>query len=144
MLRSLLLIAALACLAPSIGFAAEQNMEYEEDGQLTFVTPSGNVGCIYTPEGGTDVYEPLDGGPELSCDRIDPDYVNVTLGPLDEAILTEDPGEQSCCGADNVFKYDNELILEGFICYSETTGLVCQTESGEHGFLISKAHVVTY
>ena len=40
--------------------------------------------------------------------------------------------------------YDSEVKLKGFICYAETTGLVCQTTSGEHGFLISKAHVVTY
>ena len=47
-----------------------------------FVMPSGNIGCTYIPEGGTDVYEPVDGGPELSCDRIEPKYLRATLGRL--------------------------------------------------------------
>jgi hypothetical protein len=134
----------VAMLGPPIALGKEQVMKPNDDGQITFVTPSGNIGCIYTPEGGTDVYDPIDGGPELSCDRIEPVYYNIILGPENEAEATEDPGEQPCCGGDYTFEYDRELKLDGFICHSETTGLACQTESGEHGFLMSKAHIVTY
>lgn len=141
-------LALAAILLVSLGMplaqAKEQEMDVKKNGQVEFVTPSGNIGCIYTPEGGTATYEPLDGGPELSCDLVEPDYVNVVLGPNGEAESTWDPGEQACCGADNVFEYDNEVKLDGFICYSETTGLSCMSESGEHGFLMSKAHIVTY
>ena len=144
MLKTIVVCAAALCLLAAPALAKEQTFKAKSNGQIEFVTPSGNVGCIYTPEGGTDTYEPLDGGPELSCDRIEPTYVNVLLGPNEAAEVWEDPGEQSCCGASNVFQYDRELILDGFICQSETTGLVCQTTSGEHGFLLSKAHAVAY
>jgi hypothetical protein len=141
-----LLVAAVtfaALLGAPYAGAKEQTFMPNKQGQIEFQTPSGNIGCVYTPEGGTDVYEPLDGGPELNCDRIEPDYVSVILGPEVDAEAIWDPGEQPCCSG-KVFEYDNHVELDGFICHSETTGLVCQTTSGEHGFLISKAHIVTY
>ena len=144
MLKLLVAAAALAALvgAPVAG-AKEQSFKPNKQGQIEFQLPSGNVGCLYTPEGGTDIYEPLDGGPELICDRIAPDYVRIILGPESEADAIFDPGEQPCCSGPK-FSYDNEVELDGFICQSETTGLACQTTSGEHGFLMSKAHIVTY
>lgn len=144
MLRPLVAAATFAALigSPMAG-AKEQSFKPDKQGQVEFQLPSGNIGCVYTPEGGTDTYEPLDGGPELICDRIEPDYVRVILGPASEAEAIFDPGEQPCCSGAK-FSYDNEAEFEGFICHSETTGLVCQTTSGEHGFLMSKAHIVTY
>ncbi|MEO7223331.1 MAG: hypothetical protein ABIY37_12735 [Devosia sp.] len=144
MLKLLIATVTLAalCAAPAAG-AKEQSFKPSKSGQIEFMTPSGNIGCLYTPEGGTDVYDPLDGGPELICDRVEPDYVRVILGPEVEAEAIFDPGEQPCCSGPK-FNYDNELELDGFICHSETTGLVCQTTNGEHGFLMSKAHIVTY
>ena len=144
-MRHLLLavVAATALLAAPFAVAKEQVIKPGKSGQVEFQTPSGNIGCIYTPEGGTDVYEPLDGGPELICDRIDPDYVRIVLGPDFDAEAIFDPAEQPCCSG-KALDYDNEIKLDGFICHSETTGLVCQTTSGEHGFLMSKAHIVAY
>jgi hypothetical protein len=136
------LLAAIALWAPA-ALAEEQVLKPLKSGQIEFQTPSGNVGCLYTPEGGTAVYEPVDGGPELICDRVEPDYVRVMLGPEYDAEAIFDPGEQPCCSG-QTFEYDNEIELDGFICHSETTGLVCQTTNGEHGFLISRAHIVTY
>lgn len=137
-----LLVAVSFTAAPAI-LAKEVTFKPNNQGQIEFQTPSGNIGCLYTPEGGTDVYEPVDGGPELLCDRVEPDYVRVVLGPEFEAEAIYDPGEQPCCSG-KTLDYDNEVKLDGFICYSETTGLVCQTTSGEHGFLMSKAHIVVY
>jgi hypothetical protein len=144
-MRRLLLaaLAATALLAAPPASAKEQVFKPLPSGQVEFMLPSGNIGCLYTPEGGTDVYEPLDGGPELICDRVEPDYVRIVLGPDAEAEAIFDPGEQPCCGGP-ALGYDNEVELDGFICHSETTGLVCQTSSGEHGFLMSRAHIVTY
>src|SRR4030081_4018094 len=48
-------------------------------GQISFVMPSGNIGCTFTPQGGTGVYMPFDGGPELSCDRKEPQYVRLVV-----------------------------------------------------------------
>lgn len=134
--------ALLALVPPSL--AKEQAMKPNNMGQIEFSLPSGNIGCVYTPKGGTANYMPIDGGPELTCDRIEPTYVNVVLGPDFEAEAIDDPDEQSCCSISNVLEYDNEVILDGFICYAERTGLVCQTTGGEHGFLMSKSHIVTY
>jgi hypothetical protein len=141
-----LLVAAVtftALLGAPFAGAKEQSFKANDQGQIEFQTPSHNIGCLYTPEGGTDTYDPLDGGPEIICDRIDPDYVRIILGPEVDAEAISDPGEQPCCSG-KTLNYDSEVKLDGFICYSETTGLVCQTTGGEHGFLMSKAHIVTY
>jgi hypothetical protein len=145
MLRLLGSAIAIATLVGApLALGDEQKVSVKKNGQIEFTLPSGNIGCIYTPEGGTDTYEPVGGGPELSCDRIEPSYLNVLLGPDGEAESWEDPGEMACCGAENILEYDNEITLDGFICTSEITGLSCMSESGEHGFLMSKAHIVTY
>ena len=71
--------------------------------------PSGNIGCIYTPEGGTEVYQPADGGPELTCDRVEPRYVRATLSREGEATLFNDVNDQSCCSAGPVLDYGADL-----------------------------------
>ncbi len=139
----LVLVAALLlCAAPAL--AKEQVFAAAPNGQISFVMPSGNIGCVYTPKGGTDVYEPADGGPELSCDRIAPDYVNIRLGPKGPAVLTEAPGEQACCGAENVFAYGNTARFDGFICSSSTAGLICETPDKRHGLCLSRTRTLHY
>ena len=73
--------------------------------QIEFVLPSGNVACIYTPKGGVAVYKPVDGGPELSCDRVEPQYVRFILGPRGKAVLIKEVGDASCCSAEPVLAY---------------------------------------
>lgn len=138
----LALLAGLVLVAPA--HAREQHFTAEPSGQISFVMPSGNVGCLYTPRGGTDTYTPADGGPELSCDRIAPSYVNMTLGPRGPAVLTQNPGEQSCCGADNVFAYGNTARFDGFVCTSSTAGLTCETTDKRHGFCVAKSRLLHY
>jgi hypothetical protein len=65
----------LSALALTLACAhAQQNVDFAAGagGQITFVMPTHNVECVYTPQGGTATYKPLDGGPGLSCDRRDP------------------------------------------------------------------------
>ena len=144
MLRLCLAAAGLAGLLAAPVVAAEAEFEVRDNGQVEFVMPSGNIGCILTPEGGTDVYEPAGGGPEISCDRIEPSYKRVILGPDGEAELIADPGEQSCCGADNVLGYGDTYSFEGFVCYSEKVGLSCETEDEAHGFAMARAGIQTW
>ena len=137
-----ILLAGL-CVAPA--GAKEQTLAAEANGQVSFVMPSDNVDCIYTPEGGTPTYTPQNGGPELSCDRAAPTYVNVRLGPGAPAEVTPDPGEQPCCGGTNTFAYGNTATLgTAFICASSKTGLVCQTTDQLHGFSISRAKILNH
>lgn len=112
----------------------------EDNGQIAFTMPSGNIGCLYTPEGGTDTYEPRDGGPELICERIAPEYVTVILGPLEAPEMIVNPAEQGCCGVENIFSYGHVLELGGFTCWSDRTGLACLRLDGA-GFTMARAGV---
>lgn len=105
-----------------------------------FVMPSGNIGCVYIPEGGTDVYRPQDGGPELSCDRIEPKYVRAILGRDGKGRVLSNVGDQGCCGAEKTLDYGEVWRGGPFTCYSERTGLTCERDDG-HSFLLSRARV---
>jgi len=105
--------------------------------QEEFVLPSGNIGCTYTPEGGTEVYQPSDGGPELSCDRVAPRYVRVTLARSGAAVLLKDVGDQGCCSAGSVLDYGQTWTAGPFSCLSTRTGLSCERNDG-HSFFLSR------
>lgn len=74
-----------------LAHAAEQSIPAGDEGQIEFNTPSDNIGCIYTAKGGTSTYQPQDGGPELSCSRVEPSYVTIILGPKGPATLIKIP-----------------------------------------------------
>ncbi|TPM41948.1 hypothetical protein [Mesorhizobium sp. B2-3-4] len=126
----------LAWLPPA--HAADQAIAESTGGQIEFNTPSDNIGCIYTPKGGTSTYEPQDGGPELSCSRVEPSYITIILGPKGPATLIKNPGEQSCCSDVAKLAYGNSWSAGPFSCQSSTKGLTCIGANG-HGFFISKA-----
>ncbi|TIX02234.1 MAG: hypothetical protein E5V59_02015 [Mesorhizobium sp.] len=123
-----------------LAHAAEQSIPASAEGQIEFNTPSGNIGCIYTAKGGTGTYEPKDGGPELSCSRVEPSYVTIILGPKGPAALIKNPGEQGCCSDVDKLGYGNSWSAGPFSCQSSTKGLTCAATNG-HGFFISKAKV---
>ena len=105
--------------------------------QEGFVLPSGNIGCVYTPEGGTEVYQPADGGPELSCDRVAPRYVRATLSRSGAATLFRDVGDRGCCSAGSVLDYGETWTAGPFSCLSTRTGLSCERNDG-HSFFLSR------
>ncbi|ESY22293.1 hypothetical protein X751_08965 [Mesorhizobium sp. LNJC395A00] len=123
-----------------LAHAVSQTIPASAEGQIEFNGPSGNIGCIYTPKGGTSTYEPQDGGPELSCSRVEPSYVTVILGPNGPATLIKNPGEQGCCSDVAKLAYGNSWSKGPFTCQSSTKGLTC-TGSNGHGFFLSKAKV---
>jgi len=143
MFRSLMLAVALAAGLTMPVMAAEVALEADDSGQIEFVMPSGNIGCIVTPEGGTEVYEPEDGGPEIMCDRVEPEYVRVVLG-TDSAEELDEVADPSCCGGGQVLEYGEWASMEGFVCYAETTGLTCNTEDETHGFKMARAGIETW
>ncbi len=108
--------------------------------QEEFVLPSGNIGCIYTPEGGTQVYQPADGGPELACDRVEPHYVRATLSRKGAATLAKNVGDPSCCSAGPVLDYGQTWTAGPFSCLSTRTGLSCERSDG-HSFFLSRKRV---
>jgi len=137
--------AFVALTAGSASIALAQSTQATVDfapapnGYTSFSMPSGNVECIFTPAGGSKVYQPLDGGPELSCDRLQPTYVRLTMTPkrVDRA---DNPGEQTCCGSDNPLAYGQRWTKGGFTCESAQDGLTCRRADGR-GFSISRAKI---
>jgi hypothetical protein len=131
-------VAALAISTPAMAI----DFEKSDQGQIEFVMPSGNVGCIYTPAGGTSTYVTVDGGAELSCDRVSPPYVRVILRATGKARRYDNPGDASCCGSLNVFGYGQTWSERGFTCTSLGSGLKCRR--GYHGFSISRTSIKVY
>lgn len=108
--------------------------------QEEFVLPSGNIGCIYTPEGGTGVYVPADGGPELACDRVEPRYVRAVLSRKGPGRLLKNVGDPGCCGASRVLDYGQRWSAGPFSCLSTRKGLACERGDG-HSFFLSRARI---
>lgn len=113
-----------------------------DQGQIEFTMPSGNIGCVFTPDGGTDVYQTADGKAELACDRVKPSYKRVILGVTGKARLYNNAGDASCCASDNIFAYGEEWAVDGFSCWSTRTHLTC--ERGSHGFTMSRRRIETF
>ena len=132
-LASLILAAAVAWSFTAT--AAEQRFPATDGGYTDFMLPSGNIGCIYIPQGGTDVYQPEDGGPELQCDRVEPSYVRAILNASGKGKIHKNVGDASCCNGP-VFKYGNTTTLGPFYCESVRTGLTCYR--GKNGFALSR------
>ena len=139
----LFLTAALFGFAAAPSFAGQQTFPPDDNGLISFVTPSGNIGCAYAPAGGTDVYVPEDGGPELSCDRVEPSYLRFILGKAGTARKLSNVGDAGCCSAGPKLNYGNTWKKGKFTCVSERTGLTCTRGDG-HGFFISKAKTKAY
>jgi hypothetical protein len=109
------------------------------NGQIVFVVPSQNVGCTFTPKGGTPVYKPFDGGPELSCDRIAPKYVRVVLTEKNVRRF-DNVGDQGCCDVKNVLPHGARWSQGPFTCDSAESGLTCKRADGR-GFFIGRTDI---
>ncbi|SEQ60446.1 hypothetical protein SAMN05428969_3666 [Devosia sp. YR412] len=140
-LRNALFLAAITAIAVLLGVPAKayeaQQLFSNDEGQVEFVMPSGNIGCIYTPAGGTSVYETQDGLAEIQCDRIEPNYIRAILGGQGEGYILSDVGDASCCSLSQTFDYDHVVTLGPFQCLSERQGLTCARDDG-HGFFLSR------
>jgi hypothetical protein len=137
MQRQAFCIAAAAILAASAAYAEQRTFRPLPSGQVEFNMPSANIGCIYTPEGGAPHYKPADGGPELSCDRIEPEYRRFVLGRSGPAIMEINVQDTGCCSATNPFRYGDTWTAGPFQCASTPAGLTCLR--GTNGFFISRS-----
>jgi hypothetical protein len=143
MLARLLCLAVTLVAATATAEAAYISFYPDPSGAITFVMPSGNIDCIYTPAGGSGVYVPPGGGPELSCDRAQPIYLRFVLENTGPAQMIGNVGDPGCCGGTNGFPYGMTWRMAPFTCTSSTKGLTCTRDDG-HGFFISKAKVQAY
>ena len=140
--KSALIFVAIASIAVVLGVPAQagqfQHLDTDQYGQIEFNTPSGNIGCIYTPDGGTPVYETTNGGPEIQCDRVEPNYVRAVLADSGAAYRINDLGEAGCCSLVQTIAYGKTVEFGPFQCLSERRGLTCARADG-HGFFMSRA-----
>jgi hypothetical protein len=102
---------------------------------VSFQMPSGNIGCNYTPAGGTQTYHTADNRAELQCDRIEPTYVRITLPELGAAHITP-TDERGCCGGETI-AYGDTWNDGPFTCEIHQTSLVCRNRD-DHGFTLSR------
>ena len=139
--KTALVLAMLAGIAIVLGLPAQaaefQQLNANQYGQVEFTTPSGNIGCIYTPSGGTPVYE-THGGDEIQCDRVAPSYVRAVLADDGAAYRINDVGDASCCSLGQTIEYGKVAQIGPFQCLSERRGLTCARADG-HGFFLSRA-----
>jgi hypothetical protein len=129
------------------GALAQAKFPPTADGRIKFLMPSRNIGCTFTPEGGTEVRQPLDGGPELLCDRSMPEYVRVVL-TLKAVWRFNDVANRDCCdsvsvwGKVPIFAYGTRWTQGPFVCESLLAGLSCRRPDGR-GFTMSLTNVVS-
>jgi hypothetical protein len=141
-MRHRVLATALASSLVSFAAFAEQQNFPSEDGAIRFSTPTGNIGCTYIPKGGTSLYFPKDGGPELQCDRVEPTYLRFFLYRSGRAERFKNVGDVGCCAADNILVYGNSWSKGPFRCTSARSGLTCTR--GKAGFFISRGKTSVY
>jgi hypothetical protein len=141
--RAITSLPALFALLPALAHAEAQRFPADAFGMVEFMMPSGNIGCVYVPEGGTPTYLPMDGGPELICERMEPAYAIMILGPRGPAVTVEDSGEAGCCGGP-VLAYGNHWEIPPFRCRSERGGLTCERITDGRGFSMARARIESW
>jgi hypothetical protein len=137
------LLFAVAACTPAAPPAAEQApapAETVAPGQLSeFQLPSGNIGCVYIPAGGTAVYQSPDGRAELQCDRIAPTYIRIIMSETGAAAVHEDVSDAPCCSGETV-AYGQSWSRGPFTCQSAEAALTCTNADG-HGLTLSRERV---
>lgn len=127
----------LACSPPQIAETEHPSMETASPppgAPEEFMLPSGNIGCVYIPEGGTAVYRSPDGHAELQCDRVEPAYARVVLPANGAAVRVENLGEAPCCSGETL-AHGQTWSRGPFSCQSAEAGLTCTNASGNRLFL---------
>lgn len=136
-----LFAAALAACSPPQSAAPTPAPEVQTEtaaapgASIEFMAPSGNIGCVYTPAGGTAVYQTADGRAELKCDRSEPEYVRVVMSETGPARI-EPTDERGCCSGETI-QYGQSWSEGAFTCNVSEAGLAC-TNRERHGFNLSR------
>lgn len=137
---ALVMLALCACSPaspPSEATTAEPAASTGPTSSVTeFQFANGVFGCIYTPAGGTEVYETADGAAELKCDRVEPDYVRVTLPEHGAATVLTRVGDAGCCGGETLAA-GTHWSAGPFQCEINETELTC-VSAEDHGFTLSR------
>jgi hypothetical protein len=96
-----------------------------------FASPSKNILCVYS-----------DGEDLITCERIKPSYVSVTLTGEGEATTSTDSSDTVGGEDTHIVPYGKSWKQSGYKCLSAKTGITCS--HGKHGFAMSKKAVKVY
>ncbi len=100
------------------------------------MSPSGNIACVYTPAGGTAVYQTADGRAELQCDRNEPEYLRIVMSEQGAAhVVATD--ERGCCSGQTI-PYGDRWSEGPFTCDITEAGVTCANSQG-NGFTLSRS-----
>jgi len=140
-LATILLAFALSACSPSEPASTAPPQEQpaaappSTSARAEFSAAGGNVGCTYTPAGGTAVYTTHDGRAELFCDRVEPTYVRLSMS--EEGAAREVPtDERGCCSG--AMLNPGERWRQGpFSCEVGEAGVICSKADG-HGFTLTR------
>jgi hypothetical protein len=131
---------AISALTAASAFACEQTIATNRDGQIEFRSPSGNIGCLYSPQG-VEGYMSAGSAPELTCSRNRPSYVTLVMSGSGRITRMDKPLDRSCCSGVTL-AWGKSWSAGPFRCRSATDRLTC-TGPGEHAFSIGRSAVVT-
>jgi hypothetical protein len=139
MKRLLLAGAAVVCCAALAGSA-----HAKADGFVTFLTPSGNIGCGYSSGAGPrslrcDIASGLEPRPARPKDCKHLNWGDsYTMNVRGRAILTCH-GDTVIIKGSKVIGYGKTWRRGGFVCRSRMAGLTCKNAS-HHGWFLSRQH----
>jgi len=113
--------------------------------QVFFRTPSGNIGCAFSPGAHASLgcriasgLVPRPGhGP--ACTQHSPWADGYEMGPTRGPRLDWCDGNPVVLHPSRLLAYGTTWRRAGFTCWSRRTGLTCKNRSG-HGWLLSRAH----
>ncbi|MGH6950200.1 MAG: hypothetical protein ACREH4_04975 [Vitreimonas sp.] len=131
-------IALAACSPPEPPKTAPPPPEHAvapSTARAEFSAAGGNVGCTYTPRGGTAVYSTHDGRAELFCDRVEPTYVRLSMS--EEGAAREVPTDERGCCSGAMLEPGARWSPGPFSCEASEAGVVCGKADG-HGFTLTR------
>jgi Family of unknown function (DUF6636) len=135
----LLASAAMACCATLSGTAHAKGPTF-----VTFLTPSGNIGCGYSSGMGPrslrcDIASGLKPKPRRPKGCVDLAWGDsYTMNVRGRAIVTCH-GDTAIIKGSKVIAYGKTWSRGGFVCRSRRTGLRCRNAS-HHGWFLSRQH----
>jgi hypothetical protein len=138
--RFVLIVAATASCAVLAGVAHAHG----RTSFVTFLTPSGNIGCAYSsgprpPVLRCDIASGLEPRPARPKDCVHLAWGDsYTMSLHGRAILTCH-GDTAIIKGSRVIAYGKTWRRGGFVCWSRTSGLRCRNAS-HHGWFLSRQH----
>jgi len=137
--RHLLVLAVITAFVSVAGAAQAKGTAF-----VTFLTPSGNIGCGYSSGMGPrslrcDIASGLKPRPARPKDCVHLNWGDsYTMNVRGRVILTCH-GDTVIIKGSRVIGYGKTWSRGGFLCVSQRTGLQC-TNRSRHGFVLSRRH----